>query len=418
MKALITVTLLTSSFVFAEVPSIIPSDEVTSTLLENKREIKSLAEIENLGLNSGTTKLELWSGHYWPHFQGSLAVRYRDPLFIKLIKTEEQFGKFKELASKNPSYKYYGREDQLSPAEKYDMLVGDYAKTLTKSSWELGSKSEVFGAVPTWRGICDGFASASQMLPRPKKMVSMKSVNGQTINFYPEDIKALGSLLFARNQEAPIFLGKRCTKLNKLNPFDKSCEETNPGTFHKALVNRVGVLGKSFIADVSPGTEVWNYPVKSYSFKYYNVFTGEESSNFRTVMEYFSKKGKFANKSKRSKGTFAIVGVKATVNYQNMRWAHLKDIDSEIDDSILTKEYDYDLELDYQNNIIGGESFSGNLPDFIWAPQDEKYPLSTLESERGMPRNNYELTEMARASSKEGEVLAYIVKQLFLESSK
>lgn len=418
MRTLIAVTLLTSSFAFAEVPSSIPKDENIAPFMDNANEIRSLAKIEELGLNSGATKLELWSGHYWPHFQGSLAIRYRDPLFIKLINKEEQFGKFKELATKTPFYLYYGREDLLSPAEKYDLLVGDDSRSLTKYSWDLGNKTEVVGNVPTWRGICDGFASASQMMPRPKKMVSLKSPRGLMINFYPEDIKALGSLLYARNQETPIILGKRCSKIQQINPFSNACSETNPATFHKALVNRVGQLGKSFIADVSPGSEVWNYPVKNYTFTYYNVFTEEESNNFKDVMELYRRKNRFARSSKRYPSTYAIVGVKAVVNYKNMRPAHLKDLDDESTDSVLPKEYNYDLELDANYNIVGGESISGNLPDFIWAPQDISYPLSTIETELGIPKTAYDLASMAKKSSKEGEPLAVIIKKLFEESSK
>jgi hypothetical protein len=412
-STLLTLTLLTLSAI-AEARRPIPDAENPS-LLSEKREITSLFEIKRAGLNEGKTEIDLWSGSYWPHYQGSLAVRYRESNFIKLIDEKEQWNEFKETYEKFPYYTFYSKLDLLSPAEKYDLIVGDRAMGLTKYSWELGEKANIIGSVPTWRGICDGWASASQMMPRPVNTVAMKTPEGQKINFFPEDIKALGSLLYARAQENVTFLGKRC-RSRALGLFTNACDETNPGTFHRALVNRVGKMKKTFIADVSPGSEVWNYPVSSYKFIYFNVFTGEEDTDFRNVAEPFVKESRFATSSKRHKRTASIVGVKAIVKYADMRPAHLNSVDSTDYDKILEKEYLYDLELDYRNNILGGESLSKNLPDFIWAPNDKTYPLSNPEKLK-KPTLPAELTEMAKLASKDGQPLSIIVEQLF-ESAK
>lgn len=388
----------------------IPDTEVTSSLIEG-REVTSLPEIERKGLNSGASRIDLWSGNYWPHFQGSLAIRYRDPSFIRLIDEGEQWDKFKELSEKRPLYIYSENYDSLSPAEKYDLVVGDRAMGLTKYAWEISGKANVLGKVPTWRGICDGWASASQKMPRPVRKVVMNTPEGLPVTFFPEDIKALGSQLYARAQEDVIFLGKRC-RSRALGLFTNACDETNPGTFHRALINRVGVMGKTFIADVSPGPEVWNYPVKNFEITYFNVFTEEESKNFQDVMEWFVKKGRFAKSGKRHKNTAAIVGVRAIVRYADMRPSNLLETDGTENDKVLEKEYLYDLELDSGFNVLGGESLSGNLPDFIWAPNDLTYPLSDPEQVNS-PRNQTELTAMAKVASKNGQPLSIIVEQLF-----
>ncbi|HXH73934.1 MAG TPA: hypothetical protein VNJ08_03150 [Bacteriovoracaceae bacterium] len=392
----------------------IPESEVTASLIEG-REVTSLSEMERSGLNQGKTGIDLWSGNYWPHFQGSLAVRYRNSSVMKLIESKAQWEKFKENSTKQPLYSFLGNNDNLSPAEKYDLIVGDYTMTLTKYSWELGDKAAAIGKVPIWRGICDGWASASQMMPRPAKKVIMKTPDGQPVTFFPEDIKALGSLLYARAQENVIFLGKRC-RSRALGLFTNACDETNAGTFHRALINRVGKMKKSFIADVSPGSEVWNYPVLSYDITYFNVFTEEESKDFKVAMEWFVKKNRFAKDGKRHKRTAAIVGVKAVVRYADMRPSNLLDTDDQSADKVLEKEYLYDLEIDHNFNILGGESISANLPDFIWAPNDRTYPLSEPEHV-STPGNRSELTAMARIASKKGQPLSIIVEQLF-ESAK
>jgi hypothetical protein len=391
----------------------IPDNEQVRNLIQGK-EVKSLLEIEYLNLNQGKTSIDLWSGSYWPHYQGSLAVRYRDPQFINLIQTLEQWDKFFESYKKKSAYSYVINHniDQLSPSEKYDLLVGDSNEmNLTKYSWKLGDKAQLMGSVPTWRGICDGWSSASQMMPRPKKKILLQSPQGLPLTFYPEDIKALGSLLYSRTQKNVIFLGKRCFS-NIIGVFNSSCDEINPASFHSALINRVGRMKKSFIADVSPGTEVWNYPVNSYDISYFNVFTDEESKDFREAIEVFVKKNRFNKFHRRHKNTAFIVGVRATVRFTDMRPANLFETDGSSMDKFLDKEYFYDLELDSNYNILGGETASANLPDFIWAPNDGTYPLSDPEAMK-RPQNPAELSEMAKRASKNGQPLSVIVEKLF-----
>jgi hypothetical protein len=406
MKSLF-LSLLISTSALADF-SPVPKEEDVSLLLEGKREIISLTEIQKRGLNEGNTTLDLWSGSYWPLFQGSLSVRYRDPLFKALITANEQFGKHKELKEKHPLYTYSGRENLLSPAEKYDYLVGDPEMSLTKYAWEISNKTAIDGKVKIWRGVCDGWASASQKMPRPVRSVTLNTPTGLSLTFFPEDIKALGSLMYARSQGPVILLGKRCRSA-ALGLFTNACDETNPGTFHRALVNRVGNLKKTFIADVSPGGEVWNYPIDSYKVTYYNVFDDSESTNFEEVKELFVKKNRFSKSGKRHKETHSIVGVKLVVNYRDMRPANLLETDSKMNDTILGKTYIYDLELDDYNNILGGESHSKNLPDFIWAPNDKTYPLS--DAEELNPSGN--LIELSKAAAKNGQPLSRIVEKLF-----
>ena len=392
-------------------PRPIPENEIITPLLQGSKEMSSLREIERAGLLEASTGIDLWSGHYWPHFQGSVAVRYRDPSFMELMKKKAQWDKFKELSIKAPLYTYGGKENLLSPAEKYDLLVGDRSMSLTKYSWELGEKAAKAGKVPTWRGICDGWSSAAQMMPRPDKSVTLKSPEGTPITFYPEDIKALGSLLYSRAQDNVIFLGKRCYSA-VVGVFTGACEGTNPGAFTKALINRVGVVKKTFVADASTSSEVWNYPVKSYKLTYYNVFNDEESKKFEDVMELFTNEARFTKRNRRSEKTYAIVGVKAEVTYANMREAHLLNIDGIEQDKDLVKNYFFDLELDRNMNILGGEWATNVAPDFIWAPNDLTYPLSDAELE-GTPTSPEEMLKAAQFSSKRGQPLAVVVEKLF-----
>lgn len=411
MRKALSVLCLLTSVATAEVHSPIPKADRIDSLLEGSREINTLSEIERRGLSQGETGLDLWSGSYWPHFQGLIASRYRDPEYASLIESKAQFKQMKAQFDilKNSS----NVTDDLSPAEKYDLIIGDSEMSLTNYSWEIGEKVKKGDTVSTWRGLCDGWASAAQMMPRPVRPVTLNTPSGEPVTFFPEDIKALGSLLYARAQGAPIFLGKRC--ISPLLVFTNGCDEINPGAFHLALVNRVGEMKKSFIADIAPGGEVWNYPVKSYEFIYKNVFTGEESSDFRQVMESYDKKDrkkKFVKHGSRHENTRFIVGVKAKVVFQNMREVNLVPADGSSPDIYLEKIYDYDLELDGNFRVLGGENPKKNLPDFVWAPNDLTYPLSVAEKFNP----GLSLVEKSRISAKQGQPLAQIVERLFEEA--
>jgi len=385
-----------------------PKNESSKDLLDGNVEIINIKQIEKSGLNNGASKLEIWSGSYWPLFQGGMSARYRDNYFQNLVKKDEQYDAFKEGFSKHPLYSYSGRLDSLSPTEKYDLLIGDSKMSLTKFAWENAQKESGLGKVPIWRGFCDGWAAAAQKLPRPTKSVVLETPAGEKITFFPEDIKALGSLMYSRSQEDVVFLGKRCATFGRLTG---GCNETNPATFHRALVNKVGVMGQSFVADVSPGKEVWNYPIKSYKISYYNVFT-DEDGNFEASVENFKQnKSSFSKHFSRHDKTAWIIGVRAEVHYADMRPAHLLSIDSVANDKTLIKEYFYDLELDANYNIVGGESVSKNLPDFVWAP-NELYPLSEVEREWTI-KSPSDLIRAAQIAAKSGQPLTMIVKKLF-----
>src|SRR5262249_15854486 len=102
--------------------------------------------------------------------------------------------------------------DLLSPSEKYDLLLGQMAAPLTESNWNEGrSCYDRDGSVETWMGICHGWSPASYMLPRPKRVVTIPSADKRfTIRFFPSDLKALGSLLWASARTPTRFIGGRC----------------------------------------------------------------------------------------------------------------------------------------------------------------------------------------------------------------
>lgn len=409
MKRLLALTLLTVN-AWAAPTGEIPKNEDFRLMLKGPAVVK-LDELAKKNLLEGEARIALWSGSYWPMYQGSLAVRWREDAVRSLMDTSYKYEDYVKLRDAGMSVS----TDNLSPAEKYDLLVGDAAKTFTQTQWKNGEDNRGLTGVPTWRGICDGFAAAAQTWPRPLKPVTLNAVDGTPVTFFPEDIKALGSQLHAKGIKTVTFLGKRCRGV--LGHLTGACNETNPGALHLALSNRVGVEGKSFVVDASPGKEVWNYPVKSYEFTFAHPFSGAESKDWKAVrVPLVGNESKLIKGNSRAEGTVYVVEVKARVELMDMRMPGLDVYDSEALDKILVKEWSYDLEVDASGRVLGGEWLKKNGPDFIWSPREDSLPVSISERGRKLKFNGVVTSELqiaAQTASAQGQPLAAIVNKLF-----
>lgn len=407
MKILTPSLILVSSALYA---AEIPKHE-DYTLLLNSQAVNRLEEIQSLNLNQGLTKKSLWSGSYWPFYQGSLGARYRDPQFKAVMDKTYKYEEYVSLrnARVNPN--------DLSPAEKYDLLLGDAGQTFTETQWKNGDENRSLGgSVPTWRGICDGWAAASMTWSRPAKAVTLLSVNGQAITFYPEDIKALGSQLHAKGFKRVTFLGKRCN--GTTGWLTGACKGLNPAALHLALVNSVGKEGGSFVMDISPGKEVWNYPVHNYQLSFLNPLTARPSSDWKDARVELLGRERELSGRKRAKETKWIVAVKAKVKFIDMRDGGTNAFDSNEFDKILEKEWSYDLEINADGFVIGGEWMGKSKPDFMWAPKKTSLPVSSVERRSSLSFDHTQplsptLSAMGIEASQNAQPLAVIVNKLF-----
>ena len=107
----------------------------------------------------------------------------------------------------------------------------------------------------------------------------------------------------------------------------------------------IGLLHQPILMDVDPGPEVWNAVVKSYSSRITNL------------------DGISAN---AARGTEREVRVDMTL--QHTRGA--KPARGPVGALFKTEVYALTLELDNNDQIIGGEWLSKNRPDSLWKPED------------------------------------------------
>lgn len=314
-----------------------------------------------------------WTGYYWPYYEGGIGNRYADRQFPRSQTFKVNLEYYKKNYLKTPS------DDEtvlarLSPSEKYDYIAGDSNWTLTQSIWnESESFMDEKGKVETWMGICHGWAPAAFIIPEPKKVVDINLDSGRgNLKVYPHDIKGLISQLWAEASVNYHFLGGRC---NEKNPkvdsagriLSTNCFDVNPATWHLVLTHLLGMQKESFVLDVTYDYEVWNQPIYSYKLNYFNPNSKELGDLDASLIKYSELK-EDPYKNFRSPNVEYILGVVSEIKYtveinpsHNIR-------DNESISRLVSVSYYYDLELDKDFNIIGGEWYQKAHPDILWRP--------------------------------------------------
>ena len=332
---------------------------------------QTLEEMDSQGLLTAAVAEHPWSSSYWPMYEGLLANRYGDRSFPSSANWKEN-ATYIEQHLGNPGA---GSVDILSPSEKYDLLVGDSSFTLTHSMLNEGQEYyDQYGTVESWMGICHGWSPAAYMVPRPEHVVRVLAADGKTwIQFFPADIKALASLLWAEGEAPMRSIGGRCDDANPAvdpsgRPTNPDCLDTNPGTWHLSVVNQIGVSKRSFVMDAEWTAQVWNQPIYSYSYSYYNPKTKQSVQKLSDAQVEMASFPEDPLRTVRASAAVALVGISMNVTYTVESWPTQAQTDSPALDPMRTVHYQYDVELDESGKIIGGEWHEKAHPDFLWTP--------------------------------------------------
>lgn len=354
------------------------------SLIDKSNLQKNIIEMDSNKLRYAELETRPWSADYWPIYKGVLGARVFDSKFPYV----KDWARLFEYIKTFPFFEIFKSGDgdriqQLSVSEKYDLLVGDLQGTLTKNMWGQGQEYyEAYGKVETWMGICHGWAAAAVIVPRPQHSVYLTAFDGKTqLKFNPSEIKGLISYLWSNTPYESRFIGGRCNyqevKRDSLGrPLAKECFDTNPATWHLVVVNLIGLYGKSFVMDATADYEVWNQPVLGYSVEYFNPQTLKpvEKLQDAIVEKANFKNDKFAEY--RSSKAKKFIGVEMAVRYVFEAAAEDIDRDDPSFDNINVARYIYDLELDEDGNIVGGEWYQKEHPDFLWTPSENAAPIT------------------------------------------
>ncbi|MCT4642947.1 MAG: hypothetical protein N4A33_11715 [Bacteriovoracaceae bacterium] len=280
-----------------------------------------------------------WPGYFWANKKGGIAQRwssekpqhfkYESPSLIQLRSMSHQ------------------KISELSAAEKFDIMMGRYDYPTVKRVWGQTSKR-----AKAWHGICHGVSPAGLHHIEPKAR-TLINPHGIKVTFHSSDLKALVAYYYAKISDTGIIqIGKRCFA-GKRNPFKaKGCKDVNAASMHIIMANRLGLTKTGYIADIDPNKEVWNHVAVKFNSKILGIVSPIASSAAGTY-----KRAKVYTEVYYTGGVdpspFAILGT------QNAKW----DI----------KKYEYYLDLDINNKILGGTWISKARPDFIWVKDKETF---------------------------------------------
>jgi hypothetical protein len=296
-----------------------------------------------------------WPGPYWPSHRDSINYRWAGP------------------NSRSPAEKYglafgkSGVEDAVSHYYGVDSLPG--ASCRKKSDCDEGEacarrRGEKSGVcTETWVGLCHAWAPAALLEREPRKAVTYNGVR-----FEINDLKALVTILYDKGLSAR-FMSLRCDEQgdeHNITNLDQ-CEDTNPGSFHVAVANLLGIQRRAFIEDRVYDREVWNFPVIAYRV------TRNTKISAASANELLGAEG--------SEYAFNHRAVELRRIRTELTWVNIapEDLSAVLTDDIewfaYTDSYNYILELDEHGEIIGGEWLGKsrtNHPDFLWLPEARK----------------------------------------------
>lgn len=208
----------------------------------------------------GEAEIAPWPGYYWATYQDSINHRWDG------ASSESPAAKY------GTAFKVSGLENAVSSAHGIDSQ--DHRTACTTNAdcdSDVGEScakrhgQEQGRCIPTWFGLCHGWAPAAILEPEPVNPVTR---NGVT--FKVNDIKALMTLLYTRTNTK--FLSSRCNEndgedgmtYDEYGRPEARCRDTNPGTFHVVAANYLGLRHQAFAEDRTFDDEVWNQPVRSF----------------------------------------------------------------------------------------------------------------------------------------------------------
>ncbi len=313
-----------------------------------------------------------WSETFWPSNLGGIAYRWNSldprPFEYKLKKKEE----LKKMTQAELS--------ELSPAELYDISQGDYKYSLTKKVLRTYSSKDLW-----WEGICHGWSLAASNYPEPDKIV-VTNKDGIKVPFGASDVKGLLSMHDAYNSKgAYARVGDRCAISGKVPgeafvedgnvPMPSAadaqrpeCSDVNAGTFHVVLSNMIGVYSKGFVADVDRFNDVWNQPIVGYE----STMHEETSVTSAEIKAGIAKKIRvithmtYGDELEFYSPEAAAEGIMGFVSKEPVTGTPMQ--------TEFTRVYEYLLELDSLDNIVGGSWISEARPDMLWMKlKDEKF---------------------------------------------
>jgi subtilisin-like proprotein convertase family protein len=334
-----------------------------------------------------------WPSDYWSYYEDSTNVRYKGAGTLSPVeKYDQAFNGWTPDPSLRPldmsadcvqkgegTNSYYGFDIEKSKA--YYQKLGRAAKwqSENKGNGRMRDgrdndndgkvdecRGDDYDGIETWWGLCHAWAPAAILEPEPLKPVTYNGVE-----FTVSDIKALIITMYDRN--SAVMLGDRCNEkdvkrdeVGRAVPLE--CRDTNAGSWHVVAVNMLAMQRRAFAMDRTYDYQVWNQPVLGFQIR-----TQQEVSEAQ-AMEKLGRPGKKYKEVFDSPKAAKWVYVEMDMKYITESASHVEDAltanRSRYNEYVRTDNYRYILELDANNDIVGGEWLPSlrTYPDFLWLP--------------------------------------------------
>ena len=301
----------------------------------------------------------IWSDTFWAANKGGIAYRWN-------AEPNPQLFRYRMMTKEQVKAAPLSELEKLSPAEKYDIFMGNYDYPLTRKVLSQNSPRDLW-----WEGICHGWSQAAVMHIEPARN-DIRSADGVVVPFGSSDVKGLLDLYYAKVHQTNrrFQIGQRCKAIGKVpgegdsrdrvtaEPSERernsaNCSDINAGAFHVALANMIGVNDMGLVVEIDRYNDVWNQPVGKYESEVVSTSRTRTGSVVRMKMKmtYGEELNLLTPEERDDEGGFMSMDpVTGTPN-----------------NTTRTRTYEYTLELDQNGNVTGGEWISNTRPDFIWS---------------------------------------------------
>ncbi len=306
---------------------------------------------------------------YWPVYKDNLNVRW-DGAMSPAEKYARAFGKnvgsVQEAISRANGIKaHLGRPSCETDA--------DCESLNDQSACGASYDGEVKRCIPTWFGICHGWAPYALREPQAKDPVTRTASDGTVITFYPSDLEALMSLLYT--DVGSKFLSSRCDRGtgpgdtivtdNQGRVVHGECRDMNAGSWHVLVTNLMGHRRLGFVLDKTLNYEVWNQP--GWKYEIANGQGGRlKEVTAAQALELLEVSGDAYPFNADARKFFHVV-MDFTYIVESSPSREAQDPA----DFAQTERYAYILETDANGKILGGEWVGESKtkhPDFAWWP--------------------------------------------------
>ncbi|DAZ98438.1 TPA: hypothetical protein N0F65_001139 [Lagenidium giganteum] len=335
---------------------------------------------------SAQYKTSPWPSSYWPMYKDGINHRWNNGEASPAEKYATAFGKNVGDFTNGVS-------------RKHGVLAATGNKPCTKHT-DCGDDDcgvrhgEASGyCMAHWEGLCHAWAPAAILEPEPQCAVQK---NGVTFNVM--DIKGLLTQVYNSADVGTVFTGARYdgpSDSNAVDAFGRFTDaarcDLGAGYFHIAFSNILGKFGMSFVIDTSPDAAVWNEPIRGY-----NVKKIENYSLADAAAKYFN-----ATAYPFNDQATKVAYVSTDISWIFEREDDRPYVPAHADEATNEETYEYLLELDGNDEILGGEWVGKSRaahPDFLWLPT-QRAAADTVTSFGLSYADVLELLEMSVACS-------------------